>query len=137
MTEAKKEMGDSGIGGIGEAVGGVGEGGEPAGDFATEVVAALGGRTSRADEPSRTGPSITDEGYGQGPAEPSTSVLAASAALEPMRKTTEAGAKTAKSAKVTEQRAAIRRKARRRTLLDEEEGGLTPVNIYRRSILGS
>lgn len=41
------------------------------------------------------------------------------------------------SIKVDEQKEAVTRKARRRSLLGGEEGGLEPTNIYRRSILGS
>jgi len=39
--------------------------------------------------------------------------------------------------KVVEAKKAISRSTRRRTLLGDEEGGLEPVPIYRRSILGS
>lgn len=39
--------------------------------------------------------------------------------------------------KVVEAKKAIPRSTRRRTLLSDEEGGLEPVPIYRRSILGS
>lgn len=48
-----------------------------------------------------------------------------------------ASTKVEESPKVVEQKEGTKRKARRRSLLDEEEGGLTPTNIYRRSILGS
>lgn len=122
MTE-DKDM--SGIGGDG-AGGDVSEG-----QAATEAAALVGG--------SGLGTALGSDASLGGGISPGTESPGISPRVPPVvsQVSTQTPEVIKESTKVSEGKAAVTRKARRRTLLSGEEGGLEPTNVYRRSILGS
>ena len=125
------------------SVGGDGGGGDTGGNLSAAEAAILG--LSPADvgvTPTGNAPSPAGGGYmGESTSVTGPEVNAGpqpTGVISPVSTQVETPAPApAQSTKVTEAKAAVTRKARRRSLLGGEEGGLEPINIYRRSILGS
>ena len=117
-TKGDKKMGDGGVGDAG-ALGTIDFSDMGAGAFsdisdATAAMADLAG-------PAGAGPGPGPGGVATPPIVPPAAPAAAPAAAATSH---------------PEQVAGVKRKARRRSLLSGEEGGLTDAPIYRRSILG-